>query len=250
MMGAVITTTMSQDVKKYAVIVAGGSGVRMGTSVPKQFLLLRGKPVLWYTLNVFLTAYDDLEIILVLPAEHLETGRALVSGMGAPDRIRLVAGGTTRYHSVGNGLQLVQEESVVFVHDGVRCLVSKELIRRCYEQALRLGSAIPVVDCKDSVRMVAALSGGPVAEARSEAIDRNRVKLVQTPQTFLSSLLLSSYQTEYRETFTDEATVVEAAGHPVYLVEGETANIKITTPEDLVIAGKMMEGVVSIGAGG
>lgn len=243
---------MSQDLKKYAVIVAGGSGVRMGTSVPKQFLLLQGKPVLWHTLRVFLTAYDDLEIVLVLPAEHLETGRALVSGMGAPDRIRLVAGGATRYHSVRNGLQLIRDglpatgdglpataaDPVIFVHDGVRCLVSKELVYRCYEQALRLGSAIPVVDCRDSVRI------------DNKAVDRNRVKLVQTPQTFLSSLLLSSYQAEYREAFTDEATVVEAAGHPVYLVEGETANIKITTPEDLVIAEKMMEGVVSIGAGG
>jgi 2-C-methyl-D-erythritol 4-phosphate cytidylyltransferase len=232
--------------KKYAVIVAGGSGVRMGTSVPKQFLLLQGKPVLWYTLDVFLTAYDDLEIILVLPAEHLETGRALVYGMGALHRIRLVAGGATRYHSVGNGLQLVRDglkamwdglpamrdglpaDPVVFVHDGVRCLVSRELVHRCYEQTLRLGSAIPVVDCKDSVRI------------DNKAVDRSRVKLVQTPQTFLSSLLLSSYQAEYREAFTDEATVVEAAGHPVHLIEGEINNIKITTPADLVVAERLL----------
>jgi 2-C-methyl-D-erythritol 4-phosphate cytidylyltransferase len=251
---------MDRGLKKYAVIVAGGSGLRMGTSVPKQFLLLQGKPVLWYTLEAFLTAYDDLEIILVLPAEHLQTGRTLVAGMGAEDRIRLVAGGATRYHSVGNGLQLirdglgaigdgpqaVQEESVVFVHDGVRCLVSRELVRRCHEQTLRLGSAIPVVDCKDSVRMVVALPGGAVAEARSEAVDRNLVKLVQTPQTFLSSLLLPSYQMEYREAFTDEATVVEAAGHSVHLIEGEINNIKITTPADLAVAGELL----SSGGGG
>ena len=236
-MGSAITT-MNKGLKKYAIIVAGGSGVRMGTSVPKQFLLLGGKPVLWYTLETFLRAYEDMEVILVAPAAHLDMTRALTDNTVAPGRVRLVAGGETRFHSVGNGLQLVQEESVVFVHDGVRCLVSRELVHRCYEQTLRLGSAIPVVDCRDSVRI------------DNKAVDRNRVKLVQTPQTFLSSLLLSSYQAAYRETFTDEATVVEAAGHPVYLVEGETANIKITTPEDLVIAGKMMEAVVSIGAGG
>lgn len=218
--------------KKYAVIVAGGAGSRMGTKVPKQFLLLHGKPVLWYTLNVFLDAYEDLEIILVLPEEHFETGRTILYATHAPHRIRMVAGGSTRFHSVQNGLSLIREESVVFVHDGVRCLLSRALVHRCYEKALRDGSAIPVIDSKDSVRLVTAEG--------NEAIDRSRVKLVQTPQTFLSGILLAAFKTEYLESFTDEATVVEASGCKVHLVEGEVNNIKITTPVDLGIAEKLL----------
>jgi len=248
--------------KKYAVIVAGGSGVRMGTAVPKQFLLLHGKPVLWYTLDTFLGAYEDLDIILVLSAEYLTAGRELADSTQAPRRIRIVAGGVTRYHSVSNGLQLIREECVIFVHDGVRCLVSRELVHRCYEQALRLGSAIPVIDCRDSVRLLGAGGAVPggggvkpgdgtgLAAAASEAMDRNRVKLVQTPQTFLSSVLLPAYDKGYQEKFTDEATVVEASGGRVHLLEGEDTNIKITMAPDLVVAEKIMENSVSIREGG
>jgi 2-C-methyl-D-erythritol 4-phosphate cytidylyltransferase len=230
--------------KKYAVIVAGGSGSRMGGPVPKQFLLLHDKPILWYTLEVFLGAYDDLEIVLVVPAAHLDPAKSLVETTHAPNRIRLTVGGETRFHSVRKGLQLIgnvslpdgsgaaEEDSVIFVHDGVRCLASKELVHRCYEQAKRSGSAIPVVDSKDSVRLVTAQG--------HEAVDRSRVKLVQTPQTFLGHILLPSYEVDYREEYTDEATVVEAAGHAVQLVEGEINNIKITTPADLVIAEQLL----------
>ena len=255
--------------KKYAVIVAGGSGLRMGTQVPKQFLLLRGKPVLWHTLTIFLDAYEDLDIILVLPSAHMETGRTIAQETRAPHRIRLVAGGATRFHSVKNGLQMVEgalapgisgrvtgagepaeevdlragmaegeavvpggkEEAVIFVHDGVRCLLTTDLVHRCYEKAVEQGSAIPVIESKDSVRLVTS--------AGNESIDRACVKLVQTPQTFRSEILLSSYTVAYQETFTDEATVVEASGHKVHLVEGELYNIKITTPVDLLIADKL-----------
>lgn len=232
--------------KKYAVIVAGGSGQRMGTQVPKQFLLLHDKPVLWYTLKVFLEAYEDIDIILVAPEEHMETARTMVHAMGAPHRIRTVVGGATRFHSVYNGLQVIRspvgrdiglEEAVVFVHDGVRCLLSVELIHSCYEQAVRLGSAIPVVDSKDSVRVVTG--------EESVSVDRSRVKLVQTPQTFLSSVLLPAYSQPYQESFTDEASVVEAHGGKVFLVAGEAANIKITTAIDLVIAGHQLKLKVS-----
>jgi len=219
--------------KKYAVIVAGGSGQRMGTLVPKQFLLLHGKPVLWYTLEVFLRAYEDIDIILAVPEEHMETARTMIYATAAPERIRMIAGGITRWHSVRNGLQLIREDAVIFVHDGVRCLLSTELVHNCYEQTLRLGSAIPVVDCKDSVRVITG--------EESAAIDRSRVKLVQTPQTFLSSILLPAYSKEYRESFTDEASVVEAYGGKVFLLNGEPGNIKITTPLDLVVAGKIIE---------
>jgi 2-C-methyl-D-erythritol 4-phosphate cytidylyltransferase len=229
--------------KKYAVIVAGGSGSRMGAGVPKQFLLLAGKPVLWYTLEVFLGAYPDLEIILVVPGAFMEEAGTVVALTQAPKRVQMVAGGETRFHSVQNGLGLVKEESVVFVHDGVRCLASAALIRRCYEQAVHTGSAIPVTDCKDSVRLLTEAGA-------SAAFDRNKVKLVQTPQTFLSTILLPSYglgfkkegmvveaaSVGYKEEFTDEATVVEAAGYSVHLAEGEPDNIKITVAADLVVA--------------
>jgi len=219
--------------KKYAVIVAGGSGQRMGTQVPKQFLLLHGKPVLWYTLDVFLRAYEDMDIILAAPEEHMETARTTIYTTIAPHRVRMIAGGVTRWHSVRNGLQLIREEAVIFVHDGVRCLLSTNLVHNCYEQALRLGSAVPVVDSKDSVRVM-------TEGENSTAIERSRVKLVQTPQTFLSNILIPAYAQEYREGFTDEASVVEAHGGKVFLLKGETDNIKITTPIDLVIAEKLL----------
>jgi 2-C-methyl-D-erythritol 4-phosphate cytidylyltransferase len=218
--------------KKYAVIVAGGSGSRMGAEMPKQFLELCGRPILWYTLNTFLSAYEDMPIVLVAPEHHRETTRALVASTAFPKRIELVVGGATRFESVRNGLAVIGEESVIFVHDGVRCLVSRELIHRCYEGAVRHGSAIPVVDSRDSVRLVTP--GG------SEAIDRHRVKLVQTPQTFLSTILLPAYKVDFRESFTDEASVVEAAGHPIHLVEGEVDNIKITVPTDLSVAERVL----------
>ena len=219
--------------KKYAVIVAGGSGKRMGTQVPKQFLLLHGRPVLWYTLNVFLRAYEDLDIILVAPEEHMETARAMIYATEEPHRIRMIGGGATRWHSVRNGLQPIREDAVIFVHDGVRCLLSTELVHSCYEQALLLGSAIPVVDPRDSVRVITGDD--------SAAIERSRVKLVQTPQTFLSNILLPAYAQEYQESFTDEASVVEAYGGKVFLITGEVNNIKITTPIDLIVAGKIIE---------
>ncbi len=162
--------------KKYVIVVAGGSGARMGAGQPKQFLLLRGRPVLWYTLTVFLAAYDDLEIVLVLPAEHMEAGQAVVDALPtvagrslpdsvpAPGRVRLVAGGTTRFHSVRNGLELVNENALIAVHDGVRCLVGVDLVRRCFEQAEKFGSAIPVVECADSVRLVSSEGASPSIE--------------------------------------------------------------------------------------
>ncbi|MBS1603642.1 MAG: 2-C-methyl-D-erythritol 4-phosphate cytidylyltransferase [Bacteroidetes bacterium] len=218
--------------KKYAVIVAGGSGSRMGAAVPKQFLLLKDKPVLWYTLETFLAAYEDMEVVLVVPAEHVEAAKGVVDATRAPERVRLAVGGNTRFDSVRKGLEMIGEESVVFVQDGVRCLTSGALVRRCYEQAVRLGSAIPVVSSKDSVRLVKGDG--------SIVVDRSLVKLVQTPQTFLSSILLPSYRVEYREEFTDEATVVEASGHAVHLVEGEVNNIKITTPLDMLVAERLL----------
>jgi 2-C-methyl-D-erythritol 4-phosphate cytidylyltransferase len=214
--------------KKFAVIVAGGTGSRMNNSTPKQFLLLQGKPVLYYTINSFLQAYDDLEIILVLPEEYVAAGQEIIDAFFDYNRIQITIGGRTRFHSVQNGLQLVNEESIVFVHDAVRCLISVELIQRCYKTAMEYGSAIPVIDSKDSVRLT--------TEAGSEALERNAVKLVQTPQTFHSKIIIPAYQIDYKDKFTDEATVVEAFGLTIKLVEGEENNFKITRPVDLVMA--------------
>ena len=219
--------------QKIAVIVAGGMGQRMGASIPKQFLSLNGHPILWHTLNRFLSTWDDLQIILVLPAEHKEEGTAIVQSLLASDRVQITEGGDTRFQSVKNGLSLIRESAVVFVHDGVRCLLSSDLIKNCYEQALAKGSAIPAVAATDSIRIVEG-EGHYVA-------DRNLVRIIQTPQTFLSDILLPAFQQSYQTSFTDEATVVEAAGKKVFLIEGEYTNIKITRPEDLQMAEQILQ---------
>ena len=219
--------------KKYAVIVAGGSGLRMGTNLPKQFLLLKDKPVLWHTLTAFLTAFNDLKIILVLPGQFIETGNSIVKTVTEPNRIQITAGGDTRYQSVKNGLKLVEEKSVVFVHDGVRCLVTPALIKRCYEATLLKGNAIPATTAVDSIRI-------ETGEGNSST-DRNKVRVIQTPQTFLSDLLLKAFDQPYDPSFTDEATVVEKAGVAIHLIDGEVSNIKITSPLDLLIAEKLLE---------
>ncbi len=218
--------------KKYAIIVAGGFGTRMGQSTPKQFLLLNDKPVLYYTVKTFLEAYDDMQVILVLPEDYTDMGREIIDAYFDYNRIQITAGGYTRFHSVQNGLKLVEQECMVFVHDGVRCLVSKELIHRCYESALEAGSAIPVLPVKDSVRLV--------LEDDSEPLDRSSVVMVQTPQTFHSKILLPAFEIDYKERFTDEATVVEAFGLKVSLVHGDDHNIKITRPLDLMLAEKIL----------
>jgi 2-C-methyl-D-erythritol 4-phosphate cytidylyltransferase len=219
--------------KKYAVIVAGGSGLRMNTDIPKQFLLLKDKPVLYYTISAFLNAYDDMEIILVLPVEHIGKGQEIIDGYFDPAKITVVAGGRTRFHSVQNGLAPINEESIIFVHDGVRCLISENLIGRAFEGALSTGSAVPAVDCTNSVRMI--------TEDGNVAIDRSVIKMVQTPQTFHSKILLEAYKIDYKDKFTDEASVVEAFGLKINLVEGEENNIKITELKDLKVAERILE---------
>jgi 2-C-methyl-D-erythritol 4-phosphate cytidylyltransferase len=218
--------------KKYAVIVAGGNGSRMGGTIPKQFMLLKDKPVLYYTLKAFLDSYTDLQVILVLPVDYTDMGQEIIDAYFDKERIRITAGGDTRFQSVKNGLGLIEEEAIIFVHDGVRCLVSAELIHRCYDAAMETGSAIPAIASRDSVRLI--------TEEGNDAIDRNMVMLVQTPQTFHSKILISAFQIDYKDKFTDEATVVEAYGLKVSLVEGEENNIKITRPIDLVIAESLL----------
>jgi 2-C-methyl-D-erythritol 4-phosphate cytidylyltransferase len=223
----------NRGMKKIALVVAGGNGTRMNNDIPKQFLFLKNKPVLYYSINAFLNAYDDIEIILVLPPEHIGKGQEIIDGYFDASKFRITAGGRTRFHSVQNGLALVEDEAIIFVHDGVRCLLTKDLIKRCYEAALEMGNAIPAIDCSDSVRML--------TNNGNKIIDRRKIKLIQTPQTFHSKILLPAYEIDYKDQFTDEATVVEAFGLKVNLIEGEIDNIKITTPRDLILADLILE---------
>ena len=217
---------------KYAIIVAAGSGTRMGGTTPKQFMLVNKKPVLSYTLQTFLNAFADIQVILVLPVDYTDLGQEIIDAYFDKERIRIATGGDTRFQSVKNGLQLVEDDSIIFVHDGVRCLLTENLIHRCYANAVETGTAIPVIKSKDSVRIV--------HDEGNDPIDRNKVMLVQTPQTFHSKILLPAFQIDYKEKFTDEATVVEAYGLKVTLVDGEENNIKITQPVDLLIAEKII----------
>lgn len=213
---------------KNAIIVAGGKGVRMGNAMPKQFLPLAGKPVLYHTLKAFRDAYSDIKLVLVLPQEHLSYAQMVLQAFEERIDISLLTGGETRFHSVQNGLKAVSGKSVIFVHDGVRPLVSPGLIRSCYEQAVEKGSAIPAVPVADSLRVI--------READSKPVDRQNIRCIQTPQTFRSELLLPAFEQKYSDEFTDEATVVEAYGEEVHLVDGQKSNIKLTTPEDMDMA--------------
>ena len=213
--------------KYYAIIVAGGKGLRMGGDVPKQFQLVGGRPVLMHTLQQFRNAIADLQIILVLPREQQDYWCELCRQYEFGVEHRVADGGQTRFHSVKNGLALIPdgEEGIVGVHDGVRPFASADLIRRCYAAAVEAEAVVPAVPVVESLRH----------EERG-AIDRKGYRLVQTPQTFSIPLLKAAYRQAYLETFTDDASVVEAYGHRVAMIDGIRENIKLTTPFDMVVA--------------
>lgn len=212
----------------YAVIVAGGSGTRMGSEIPKQFLCVDGLPVLMRTLSIFHQFDKDLKLVLVLPENQIEYWEDLCDKHQFLLEHQITAGGNTRFESVKNGLKLVNEPALIGVHDGVRPFVSPDSLRRCYHHAKVLGNAIPVLDAFESVRQV--------NNATSKALDRSTIKLVQTPQVFHSAILMQAYCQDYSPFFTDDASVVEAYGKTIHLVAGNRENIKITTPFDLVLA--------------
>lgn len=222
-----------QTAPTYAVIVAGGQGTRMGYAIPKQFLELDGKPILYHTIKAFRETIDDIQIILVLPEQQISMTQMVLQAFEERMDITIVAGGASRFHSVQNGLKDLPNDAIIFVHDGVRPLLSKELILRCYNQAIEKGSAIPALPATDSMRQVHG--------DKSTPLDRTNIRLMQTPQTFQASILLPSMKQTFQENFTDEATVVEAFGHEVHLCDGERNNIKITTPEDLIIAEALLK---------
>lgn len=205
----------------------------MGTALPKQFLPLCGKPVLWYSLETFLNAWPDLQIILVLPAAHQQAGADIVNTTSDAARIRITVGGETRFHSVKNGLAAIDNPGVVFVHDAVRCLLSTDLIHRCYETTVEKGNAIPAIQPIDSLRIETADG--------NQLIDRTKVRIIQTPQTFFSDIIKKAFEQPYDTFFTDEASVVEKLGVAIQLIEGEATNIKITRPLDILLAEKILE---------
>lgn len=215
--------------KQAVIIVAGGKGERMQTIVPKQFLLIREKPVLMHTLQRFYSFNPLADFILVLPESQIEYWNSLCREHDFQLKHSLVKGGATRFESVKNGLMALNPEvDFVAIHDGVRPLVSLETIDRCFNAAFEFQAAIPVTDAVESLR--------EITEDGSVSVDRSKFKLVQTPQVFDAGLIKQAYQQKYMVQFTDDASVVEALGHPIFLVEGNRENIKITTAVDLKLA--------------
>jgi 2-C-methyl-D-erythritol 4-phosphate cytidylyltransferase len=221
--------------KLYALIVAGGTGKRMGAEIPKQYLELAGKPVLMHTLERFKAFDDSIEIITVLPENQIRFWADLQKKYSFTIPHTLVKGGKSRFFSVRNGLKFVETPGIVAVHDGVRPFVSLDTITRCFETAKKLGNAIPVISPIDTLRMV--------DENGSYPINRLHVKQVQTPQVFKAELIKQAYEQEYIPGFTDDASVLEKTGVKINLVEGNRENIKITNPEDLLISNALLPAI-------
>lgn len=222
--------------KRYALVVAAGSGKRMGAEIPKQYLELAGKPVLMHTLERFKAFDDSIEIITVLPENQLRFWADLQKKYSFNIPHTLVKGGRARFFSVRNGLKFVDVPGLVAIHDGVRPFVSFETIKRCFETAEKLGNAIPVIPPSDTLRMI--------SDKGSKPINRLMVRQVQTPQVFRADKIKKAYLQDYRPEFTDDATVLESTGVKINLVEGNRENIKITTPEDLVISTALLPGIL------
>lgn len=213
----------------YFIVVAGGKGLRMGGDIPKQFQLVGGVPVLMRTLMRLHEAEPLAQLILVLPASQQNYWKELCQQFDFALPCLLANGGETRFHSVKNGLDLIpaNEQGVVAVHDGVRPFVSVQVVQQCMEKAQHLSAVVPVIPVVETVRHL--------CEEGSVTVPRDEYKLVQTPQTFVISLLKQAYAQPYVDAFTDDASVVEAMGQKVHLIEGNRENIKITTPFDKII---------------
>jgi 2-C-methyl-D-erythritol 4-phosphate cytidylyltransferase len=221
--------------KLYAVIVAGGSGKRMGSELPKQYLELAGRPVLMHTLERFKAFDETIELITVLPENQLRFWSELQKKYSFTLPHTLVIGGRARFFSVKNGLRFVDDDALVAIHDGVRPFVTIETIKRCFDTAAELGNAIPVITPSDALRMVSGSESTPV--------NRLNVKQVQTPQVFRAGLIKEAYRQDYLPEFTDDASVLEKRGVKINLIEGNRENIKITTPEDLIISEALLPGI-------
>ena len=214
--------------KKFALIVAGGSGKRMNLETPKQFMKIDVQPILMHTAEAFLKADRNFHFIVVLPESLIKKWEIACKEHNFDSPQSIVIGGSTRFHSVKNGLKKINDEGIVFIHDGVRPLVSVKTIENCYKIAVKTGNALPVISPSESVRRA--------VNDKNKAVDRTKYFLVQTPQTFRVSLIKKAFERDYNEKFTDDASVLENYGKEIHLVEGNRENIKITYPEDLALA--------------
>jgi len=214
--------------QKHVIIVAGGSGKRMGNATPKQFLLLAGKPLLMHAMEAFYHADHKINIILVLPEAHIQHWKTLCKKYGFSLAHQITKGGRERFFSVKNGLQMVGESGLVAVHDGARPLIDKETINLVFDEAQKSGAAIPVTIPAESVRFI--------VNGKSEHFDREKVRMVQTPQVFQADILRQAYNTPFSSLFTDDASVVESCGYSVSLTKGSSFNIKVTNPGDIALA--------------
>ncbi len=223
--------------KRYIIVVAGGKGLRMGSNVPKQFMLLNGKPLVMTTIENLCAMDVTLRVVLVLPKDQMQLWEEMCAEYSFTIPVKVVAGGTTRFHSVQNGLAAIEEpeEALVGVHDGVRPFLAMKVYDELFREAAINGAVIPVIPVHDSMRR---FIGG---QGATESVPRDRYRLVQTPQVFKLSILRKAYEQLYLEQFTDDASVVEAMGEFVHIVEGNRENIKITTPFDFVLAKAIVE---------
>lgn len=219
---------MKKTTQKSVIIVAGGKGVRMNSETPKQFLLVAGNPILMHTILRFYNCYRDIRIVVVLPFDQIEAWNRIISEHRFIIPHRITPGGDERFHSVKNGLSMIESDGLVAVHDGVRPLVADSVIRESFRIAARAGGAVPVIQPAESLRKITPSGSEPVA--------RDAYRLVQTPQTFDAGRLKKAYEKPYESRFTDDATVFEADGNKVELFEGNRENIKITDSFDLKIA--------------
>lgn len=208
--------------------MAGGSGARMKSGIPKQFMPVAGKPLLMYSIEAFSRAVPTIQVLVVLPAGQIQTWQSLTEGYQLEIPYRLVEGGKERFHSVKKGLEYIPDHVLVAIHDGVRPVIRPSLILRCFRDAHEYGCAIPCIPLKESARKVDGTNHYPVP--------RDSIRIVQTPQVFRSEWIKQAYHQPFHERFTDDATVLESSGRPVYLVNGDSVNIKVTYPEDLAVA--------------
>ena len=225
--------------RKSVIVVAGGTGTRMGGEIPKQFIPLEGKPVLMWTLSIFHRYDSTMPLVLVLPESQIMAWKELCKSYEFNLHHELVPGGETRFHSVKNGLDALGETDLVAIHDGVRPLVSFRTIENCFSQAGLSGAAIPVMPLNETLRKGSA--------EHSVTVDRSHYHSVQTPQVFSYGLLKEAYSRKWSAAFTDDASVVENAGFQVVMVPGNPENIKITRAEDLLIAGAFIKTKKDIG---
>jgi 2-C-methyl-D-erythritol 4-phosphate cytidylyltransferase len=219
--------------EKYVLIIAGGLGKRMNSSIPKQFIPIAGKPVLMHTIAKFKDYDPKINILVIIPRVHIRLWKDLCQEFGFAIEHQIISGGKERFYSVKNGLKQVPKDSLVLIHDGVRPLVSNETIERVVNTSIEKGNAIPFMDITQSVRKL--------SKGKSRAINRKDFKVIQTPQGFHSDFIKDAYSKRYRKSFTDDASVLEASGYEINLVKGNNKNMKITSSIDIHIVECLMK---------